>query len=116
MLPTKFQVSCPFVSGEEAKNIFSNGSHPGFLIGTILAIFDLQVLLMLSTKFQVDWPIGLEEANREEAKNRCLIWPPSWISDRNDFSYFYLQVIAMLPTMFQVNWPFGSGEEVKDRF
>ena len=41
---------------------------------------------------------------------------PSWISDRNDFSYFYLQVTLMLPIKIQVNLPFGSGEEVKNRF
>ena len=28
-----------------------HGGHPGFRIGTILAIFDLQVTLMLSRKF-----------------------------------------------------------------
>ena len=32
------------------------GGHLGFPIGTILAIFDLQVTPMLSTKFQVSWP------------------------------------------------------------
>ena len=58
MLPTKFQVNWPFGS-EEAKNRFSrqqDGGHLGFLIETILAIFDLQVTLMLFTKFQVYWP------------------------------------------------------------
>ena len=54
---------------------------------------------MPPTKFQVNWPRR-----------------PSWISDRNDFSYF-LQVTLMLPTKFQVNWPFGSGEKaIKKRF
>ena len=50
MLPTKFQVNGPFVSGE--KKI-----HGGYLetpIRPILAIFDLQVTLMLPTKFQVN--------------------------------------------------------------
>ena len=36
------------------------GGHLGFLIGMILAIFDLQVTLMLPTKFQVNWPRGVE--------------------------------------------------------
>ena len=69
MLPTKFLVNWPFSSGEEAKrslesiglsvqekklNIdFQDGGHLGFLIRTILAIFDLQVTLMLPTKFRV---------------------------------------------------------------
>ena len=43
VLPTKFQVSWPLDSGEEAKIRFfldsSRGGHLGFPIGTILAIF-----------------------------------------------------------------------------
>ena len=42
---------------------------------------------MLLTKFQVNWPFG----SGEEAKNRFSRWPPrqpSWISIRNDLSYF----------------------------
>ena len=57
MLPTKFHVYWPFVSGEEVKNRFSRWRpchHLGILIGAILAIFDLQVTLRLSTKFQVN--------------------------------------------------------------
>ena len=56
-------------------------------IGTILAIFDLQVTLMLPTKFQVNWHLGLGE----KVKNRFSRWPPwwpSWIYDQHDFSYF----------------------------
>ena len=34
------------------------GSHLGFQINRILAIFDLQVILMLPTKFRVNWPLG----------------------------------------------------------
>ena len=41
---------------------------------------------MLPTKFRVNWPFSSEE----EGKNRFSRWPPSWISDRNDFSYFYI--------------------------
>ena len=61
-----------------------HGGHLGFPIGTILAIFDLQVTLMLPSKFGVNWPFD----SGEEAKNRFSRWRPSWISDRNDFSYF----------------------------
>ena len=61
---------------------------------------------MLPTKFQVSWPFG----SRKEVKNRFsrwLPWPPSGISDLNDFSFlFYLQVTPMPPTKFQVNWSF----------
>ena len=65
-----------------------HGSHLGFPIETILAVFDLQVTPMLLTKFQVNWPFG----SGEKAKirfSRLLPYPPSWISDRNDFSYFW---------------------------
>ena len=33
------------------------GGHLVFLIGAILAIFDLQVILMILTKLQVNWPL-----------------------------------------------------------
>ena len=85
MLPSKFGVNWPFGSGEEAKNRFS--SHLGFPIGTILAIFDLQVTPMLPSKFGVNFPFG----SGGEAKNRLSRWRPgrpSWMSDRNNFSYF----------------------------
>ena len=81
MLPTKFQLAWPSGSGEEAKNRFSRWP----LIGTIIAIFDLQV--MLPTKFQVNWHFG----SGEEAKKKFSRWPPqqpSSISYRNHFSCF----------------------------
>ena len=59
-----------------------HGGHLGFLIGMILAIFDLQVTQMLPSKFGGNWPFG------SEAKNRFSRWRPSWISNRHDFSYF----------------------------
>ena len=65
-----------------------HGGHLGFLIGTILATFDLYVTPMLPTMFGVNWLLGLGE----KAKNRFSRWPPwrpSWISDRHDFSYFW---------------------------
>ena len=63
-----------------------HGRHLGFPIGTILAIFDLQVTQMFPSKFVVNWPFG----SGEEAKNRfSRWWPwwPSWNSDRNNSSY-----------------------------
>ena len=60
-----------------------HGGHLGFPIGTILASFDLQVTLILPSKFGVNRPFG-----SEEAKQRFSRWRPSWISDRHDFSYF----------------------------
>ena len=45
---------------------FQDGGHLGFPIGMTLVIFDLQVTLMLPSKFGVNWPFG----SGEEAKNR----------------------------------------------
>ena len=111
--------SIGFLVQEKKRKIdFQDGCHGGHLrfpISRILAIFDLQVTLMLPSKFGVNWPLG----SGEEAKNRFSRrqpWQPSWISDLHAFSYFDLQVTLMLPSKFGVNWPFGSGEEVKNRF
>ena len=88
-----YQVSSQLAFGGQEKKRkidFQNGrpgGHLGFTIGMILAIFDLQVTLMLPTKFGVSWPFG----SGEEAKNKFSRWPPwrpSWIYDRHDFSYF----------------------------
>ena len=78
------------VQEKKRKIDFQDGCHGGYLgfpMGMILAIFDLQVTLMLSSKFGVNWPF----CSGEEAKNRFSRWPPwwpSWIYDRHDFSYF----------------------------
>ena len=73
---------------QEKKRIdFQDGGYLRFQIGRILAIFDLQDIPMLPTKFQISWPFG----SGEEVKNRFSSkqpWQPSWISDQNDFSYF----------------------------
>ena len=68
----------------QSARFYGHGGNLGFPIGTILAIFDLQVTPMLPSKFGVNWPFG----SGEEAKNRFSRWRPSWISDRHDFSYF----------------------------
>ena len=75
MLPTMFGFNLLLGLGEEAKNRFSrwcHGSHLGFPIRMILAIFDLKVTLMLPSKFGVNWPFG----SGEEAKNRFSRWQP----------------------------------------
>ena len=64
-----------------------HSGHLGIRLGTILAIFDLQVTPMLPTKFDVNWPLG----SGEEAKTRFSKWlprRPSWTSDMNDFCFF----------------------------
>ena len=54
------------VQEKKRKIDFQDGHHGslGFRIGTILAIFDLQVILMLPTKFRVNWPFGSGEAKK----------------------------------------------------
>ena len=87
MLPSKFGVNWPFGSGEEVKIDFQDGCHLGSPIGMILAISDLQVILILLGKFGVNWPFS----SGEEAKNRFsrwLPWQPAWIYDRHDISFF----------------------------
>ena len=74
MLPNKFGVNWLLGLGEEAKKIFKMAA---------MAIFYLQVTPMLPTKYGVNWPFG-----SGEAKYRFSRWRPSWISGRNDFSYF----------------------------
>ena len=62
---------------------------------------------MLPPKFQVNWPL----VSAKEEKNRFSRWQPSWITDHNDFNYFFstrhpdasyqvfaLQDTLMLPT------------------
>ena len=86
MLSTKFGVNWLLGLGVEAKMDFQDGCHGGhlgFQIGTILAIFDLQVTPMFPSKFGVNWLFG-----SGEAKNRFSRWRPFWISDRNDFNNF----------------------------
>ena len=66
-----YQINWTFGSGEEVQNRFSKQRpwrHIGFLIGTNLALFYLQVTPMLLTKIGVSWPFG----SGEEAKNKCL--------------------------------------------
>ena len=47
-----------------------HGGHLGFPIGTILSIFNLQVTLVLPSKFGVNWPFS----SGEEAKNKFSRW------------------------------------------
>ena len=77
------------VQEKKFKTDFQDGCHGSnleFPIATIWAIFYLQVIPMLPTKFRVNWPFNSEE----EGKNRFSRWSPSWIPDWNDFSYFYM--------------------------
>ena len=89
ILPMNFESIALSVQEKKLKTDFQDGRHSrnlGFSIAMIWAIFDLQVTPMLPTKFWVNWPFSSEE----EGKNRFSRWPPSWISNRNNFSYFYI--------------------------
>ena len=63
---TSFQVlsQLAFRFRRSSKSDFQHGSHLGFLIGTILAISDLQVTLVFPSKFLVSWPFSSEVQNR----------------------------------------------------
>ena len=47
------------VQGKKQNIDFQDGGQLGFQIRMILAIFDLQVTLMLPIKFRVNWPRGV---------------------------------------------------------
>ena len=70
MLPAKFRVNLPFASGKEANNRFSRWSiwWPSWMSNrTILAIFDLQVPLMLPTKFIKSISLSIQEKKQKIA-------------------------------------------------
>ena len=82
----------------------------------ILAIFDLQVTLMLPTKLGINWPFGSGEDSKkidfqDGGNGGHLACPIEYV-----LAIFDLQVPPMLPTKFRVNWHLGFGEEAKNRF
>ena len=89
-----------------------HGSHLGFPIGTILAIFDLQVIPMLPTMFRVNWLLGSQEKRKIDFQDGGHLGFPIGMI----LAIFDLQVTQMLPSKFGVNWPYGSGKEAKNTF
>ena len=88
-----------------------HGGHLGFQIRTILAIFDLQVTLILLTKFRVSWPFcSGEKLDLQDGRHGGHLGFPIG----KTLAIFYLQVTPMLPTKLRVNKPFGS-DEAKNR-
>ena len=79
-----------------------HGGHLGFPIGMILAIFDLQVTLMVPSKFGDKWPFGSGEEAKKDFQDGGhgghLGFPIGMI-----LAVFDLQVTPMLPTKYQVN-------------
>ena len=88
----------------------SCGGHLGNQNRAISAIFDLQIALILPTKFWVSWPFG----SGEEAQNKFSRWL-SWISNQTNVSSFCSTSWYFLPS-FKVNESFSSGEEAQNRF
>ena len=100
------------VQEKKRKIDFQDGGHLGFPIGTILAIFDLQVTLMLPSE---STGLSVKEKRKIDFQDGGhgghLGFPIDTI-----LAIFDLQVTLMLPSKFGVNWPFSSGEEAKNRF
>ena len=102
------------VQEKKLKIDFKDGGHGGnlgFMIGKILAIFDVQVNPMHPTKFQDNWPFG----SGEEAKHRFSRWPPLrpsalWI--KTILTIFDLQVTRYFLLSFK---PIGLLEHEKKR-
>ena len=88
------KINWPFCSGE-AESSFQDGRFP---IQTFLTIFDLQVTLILPTKFQVNWPFGSIDFQDGHCGSHFDF--PNPVFDR--------QVALTLPTKIPVNWPFHS--------
>ena len=110
MLPTKFQVISWLLGlGEEAKKKKIFKSHLKFPNGTILDVFDLQVTLMLPTKFGLSAQEMKRKIDFQDGSH--LGFPIGTI-----LAIFDLQVTTMLPTKFRVNWHLRIGEEAKNRF
>ena len=115
MFLPSFKSICFSVQQKKRKIDFHDGphgSHLWFPIRTILVIFDLQVTPMLPTKFPSNLAYLFQKKRKMDFEEGGQ---PSWISDQNDFGYFWSTVTLMLPTKFQVTWPFSSGE-AKNRF
>ena len=64
-----------------------HGGHLGFQIQTILAILDLQVTQCFLPSFESNG-LSVQEKKQKNRFSRWLSWRLSWISDRDDFSYF----------------------------
>ena len=73
--------------------------------------FYLQVILMLPTKFLVNWPFSSRAGAKKDFQDgrHDLGFPI-----RTILAIFDLQVTPMLP-IFRISWSFGSGEDAKNR-
>ena len=86
------------------------GSHIGFLIRTNLAIFDLQMTLMLSTKFRDNWPVGSGEKRNIHFQD----------SSHGGFHGFLIRMILAIFFIYKSPWCFlpsikSTGLSVQDK-
>ena len=97
---TSFESVCLSVQEKKFNIDLQDGGRLGFPVRMILAIFDLQVTLILPIKFRVNWSFGSEKSNnninnnkkktkkKKTVHNRFSAWLPgrtSWIFDQNVF-------------------------------
>ena len=68
---------------------------------------------MVPIKFQDNWPFVSEK----EAKNRFSRWRPSWISHRNNFSYFFIykSTKCFLPSFISIGLTFQDKKQKKKK-
>ena len=85
-----------------------HGGHLGFPIGRILAIFDLQVTLMVPSKFGVNWLSVQEKKQKIDFQDGGHGGHLGFLIG-TILAIFDLQVTLMLPTKYQVKWPRGLG-------
>ena len=85
-----------------------HGGHLGFPIGTILAIFDLQVTLMFLASLE-SIGFSVQEKKRKMDFQDGGHGGHLGFPIRTILAIFDLQVTLMLPTKYQVNWPRGVG-------
>ena len=100
LLPTKFFESTGLLVEKKKCQIdFQYGGHLWFLIGTIFDTFDLQVTLILPTKFWFHWPFGSREVQNRLSSSHLglligMILP-----------IFYVYHTPTLPPKFQFKLP-----------
>ena len=116
-LPQSFKSTGLSVQEKKRKIDFQDGGHGcqlRFSIETILPSFDLQVILMLSSKFRVSWL--LVQKKRKIGFQNGVHRRQLGLSIEMILASVDLQVTLILSTKFPVDWPFGSGGEAQNPF
>ena len=66
---------------------------------------------LITRQVWVNWPFD----SRGKVQYWFSRWGPSWISNQNDFSYFWSSSHLETSNEVWVNYPFGSAEKVQNR-